>query len=67
MGDAAASGTTSSGVDVRPLLDPAMRDAFGAFELPDMNAEVLTTIRSSTLPATAAFRAGRADRSLGAR
>jgi acetyl esterase/lipase len=50
MGDEAASETASSGVDVRPMLDPAMRDAFGTFELPDMNADVLMTIRSSSLP-----------------
>ena len=51
MGDATAPGTTSSGLDVRSLLDPAMRDALGGFELPDMNPEVLMTIRSATLPA----------------
>ena len=61
MGEATESGTTSNTVDVRSLLDPAMRDALGSFDLPDMNAEVLRTIRSSPLPATAL--SGRVERS----
>ena len=51
MGETAAAGTSASSVDVRGLLDPALHEAFSAFALPDMNADVLATIRSSALPA----------------
>jgi acetyl esterase/lipase len=43
----------NDGVDVRELLDPELREVFGAFEMPPFDAETIATIRSTPLPGAA--------------
>ena len=38
-------------VDVRPLLDPDLQPILGAFELPNFDAEVVASMRSTAFPA----------------
>lgn len=48
-----ASDDPRPALDVRPLLDPALRAVLGAFELPALDAEAIAAIRAAPFPPVA--------------